>query len=552
MDNIYGVWTNFTPGNIRVQFNRSTNNGNTYSLPITISTNIGQGANVQTGTNGQVYVCWADYNNNELGARGLGFCRSLNGGVTFTNSQRIFNYNGIRDLNTNSDGSSPTFNNTRINDFPAMSVDKSNGIHRGSIYVTYAAHENGNGKAVIQVAWSDNQGDTWSTPLTVSIPTGRQNWFPWIAVDNCNGEIWLDYYSFDTPSGFTTNTYVAHSVDGGLNWENQRVSDVSHITQAIVAPNIAPGYAGDYIGITAFGGKAYPIWMDNRNGTWQLYCSPVTSNISSYSISGDASFCTTSNPYTIPNLPTGATVQWSVTPSSIATPGTPTLTQTTLTKNSNGIITLTATISNVCGSQQVIVTKSNIVVGAVPPTYITGMYSGKQFANNCTYDFTSTGTSWLIGGGTIISGQGTNTVTVQTGNITPNFNVSVRQTNSCGTSAYFELSGAVVNAGCPRIVLERLSTTDDSSNIVTNNKTDIQKSFVIYPNPAKDELMITSPAFSLNEWVSIYNANGELIHKERINSTQQMLNISSFKAGLYLIKVDINGEIKKVSKIIKL
>lgn len=67
-NNIYGAWTNFTPNNIRVQFNRSINNGNTYSAPITISTTIGQGANVQTGTTGQVYVCWADYDNNELGA----------------------------------------------------------------------------------------------------------------------------------------------------------------------------------------------------------------------------------------------------------------------------------------------------------------------------------------------------------------------------------------------------------------------------------------------------------------------------------------------------
>ena len=40
----------------------------------------------------------------------------------------------------------------------------------------------------------------------------------------------------------------------------------------------AQGYAGDYIGITAYGGKAYPIWQDDRNGTWQLYCSPVTSS----------------------------------------------------------------------------------------------------------------------------------------------------------------------------------------------------------------------------------------------------------------------------------
>ena len=86
-------------------------------------------------------------------------------------------------------------------------------------------------------------------------------------------------------------------------------------------------------------------------------------------ISGDASFCTTSNSYTIPNLPVGATVTWQATPAGIATPNTPNSTQTTLTKNANGLITLTATISNACGGA-IAITKSNIEVGTATPSIV--------------------------------------------------------------------------------------------------------------------------------------------------------------------------------------
>ena len=536
-NNIYGVWTNFTPNNIRVQFNRSINNGNTYSLPVTISTTIGQGANVQTGPTGQVYVCWADYDNNELGARGLGFCRSLNGGVTFTNSQRIFNYSGIRDLNTNTDGSSPTFNNTRINDFPAMSVDKSNGIHRGRIYVTYAAHENGNGKAIIQVAWSDNQGDTWSNPVTVNIPTGRQNWFPWIAVDNCNGEIWVDYFSFDTPSGFGTNTYVGHSIDGGLNWENQRVSDVNHITQSIVAPNIRAGYAGDYIGITAFGGRAYPIWMDNRNGTWQLYCSPVTSNLNNYSISGDNIFCTTSTNYTIPSLPAGATVQWSVTPSGIATPNTPGGTQTTLTRNGSGVITLIATISNACGSP-IIITKQNIVVGT-SPVVITAQKTS-AVGEPTTYLFTATpiagdNYAWYVSG-------------------------IVNNPQQTGTSNQFDWYFPCRNTRSVYCIATNLCGNVTSNSISETGECIRANNYTVSPNPATSTVtvFVTQSAQSESgstitfDEVRIYDQQGNLKKAQKANKAQQsQLNIADLISGVYVIQITDGSYTEKQQLIIQ-
>jgi hypothetical protein len=218
-NNLYCAWSiigaQFEP--YAVNFNRSTDNGVSFGTPITLKPNngFGQGTNVQTGPNGEVYVCWADYDvdvNNEVIApsQGLGFCRSTNGGISFNPYQRVLNYTGIRIL-----GANPIFGDTRVNDFPSMAVDKSAGAHRGRIYVALPVKENGNGKSIIQISFSDNQGISWSNLSTVSIATGRENWFPWITVDDCTGEVWVVYYTFDTQNGFETNTYVAHSSDGG-------------------------------------------------------------------------------------------------------------------------------------------------------------------------------------------------------------------------------------------------------------------------------------------------------------------------------------------------
>jgi len=59
-NNLYCAWTSFET-NETVNFNRSTNGGNSFTHSITLKNGPGQGANVQTGPNGEVYVCWADY-----------------------------------------------------------------------------------------------------------------------------------------------------------------------------------------------------------------------------------------------------------------------------------------------------------------------------------------------------------------------------------------------------------------------------------------------------------------------------------------------------------
>ena len=305
-NNFYCTWTNFNVYNGRIEFNRSTNGGTTFSTPIALNANWGQGANVQTGPNGEIYVCWADYTNNNFPEQGLGFASSTNGGQTFTNATVPFSYVGIR----SGAATDANFNNTRVNSFPSMAVDKSNGVHRGRIYVTYSARENGNGRAIIQMRFSDNQGITWSSPSTVSIANGRQNWFPWMALDDTNGYIYITYYSLDEATGFNTNTYVAVSNDAGQSFVNQRVSDVNHVTAPM--PEFAGGYIGDYIGITAFGGVAYASWSDNRTGQWQIYVSRVSNN----EITGPDNLCS-SSVYSINNLPANVSVSWSSVPANV-------------------------------------------------------------------------------------------------------------------------------------------------------------------------------------------------------------------------------------------
>jgi Zn-dependent metalloprotease len=88
------------------------------------------------------------------------------------------------------------------------------------------------------------------------------------------------------------------------------------------------------------------------------------------SILGDDYVCTTSNTYTISSLQTGLAVQWDASPSGIVTINSPNSQQTTLTKNDNGHITLTATV-NTCSGGTITLSK-NIIAGV--PTTFTGLF----------------------------------------------------------------------------------------------------------------------------------------------------------------------------------
>ncbi len=532
-NNIYCSWSILVgnPANDLVQFNRSTNQGGNFSVPITLKTGWGQGTNVQTGPNGEVYVCWADYNNSttDWTSKGLGFCRSTDGGLNFNAFQRVITYTGIRTFNaTTNNDQNPDFNMTRVNDFPSMAVDKSNGNHRGRIYVALPVRENGNGRAIIQISFSDNQGTTWSTPTTVSIANGRQSWFPWIAVDDANGNFFVIYYSLDEATGFNTNTYVASSNDGGATFVNQRVSDVNHVTGQIA--EFGGGYAGDYIGITAHSGRAFGSWMDNRTGQWQIYVSE-TRNID---VLGDNNFCNTSNNYTITNLPPNATVQWQATPTGVVNINSPTSSQTTLTKTGNGIITLSAIITSAC-SGQITVPKDNIIVGSPPPNDIevtlVDPYIGRIQVLIDPPVPGATSYNWYKNGVLQNTYHGAFAQIPITRNVCDVwYDISCAAINACGTSTQTHKNVYVPPCG---------------------------NSFMVSPNPATNSITIstsqtktTSSKSNTFDEVRIFDLQGNLKKYQQYSQVNlASINISDLINGTYFIEIT-NGAYKERQQLI--
>lgn len=531
-NNVYGTWTDFT-GNRSVQFNRSTDRGQTFSPPIVLSSGFGQGANVQTGPNGEVYVCWANYGTGVVPANGIGFVSSKNGGVGFTAPTIAFGYAGIRVAGVNNDGRDPIFNNTRTNDFPAMAVDKGT-VHRGRIYIVYSTKEGGNGKAIVQVRFSDNQGGFWSPAVTASIPTGRQNWLPWIAVDDCTGDVSVVYYSFDTASGFETNTYVAYSMDGGASFNNLKVSDVSHTTAPLNDPAFKPTYTGDYIGITAYGGKAYPVWSDNRSGTWQLYTSPV----SYASITGPDQICINNTAtYTISGGPVSS-VSWSSSNTSIATIN---ATSGVATAVGNGLVTFTAAFSSGCGSRinktvQAGTPSSADIVGMDPSTNLSAGQTVTLSVNE-----SALGYNWYVAGGTIIGSSTGQSVTVQLDNCfsgqTANndFDANVTLTDGCGTGPiYHEHTSAPCGGGIsPTFLTIASNPASSTTEVFLSEKGDMTKRIAI------KEIKI------IDSWGNIRYAA-----KYEGGKTSIVLDISSLLNNLYTVSA-FDGKNWINSKLIK-
>lgn len=279
---IYNAWTAFGNANdTEIEFVRSTNNGLSYSAHLNISSAVNagshnQGVNLSTGPNGEVYACWAIYDSWPSNETAIGFTKSINGGTTFSIASRIIsNIKGIRN--------SGTSKNMRVNSFPSMTADISNGTYRGNIYIVWTnigvpGVNSGSDRNVYMIR-SSNQGSTWSLPIKVNQDTyglGKQHYFPWITCDPETGTLSVIFYDDRNVSSTQCEVWCANSFDGGNTWEDFKVSDVSFTPSPI--PGLASSYMGDYLGISARDGKVYPVWTDNRTGTVMTYTSPYETN----------------------------------------------------------------------------------------------------------------------------------------------------------------------------------------------------------------------------------------------------------------------------------
>ncbi len=158
-------------------------------------------------------------------------------------------------------------------------------------------------------------------------------------------------------------------------------------------------------------------------------------------INGDDFVCSTSsNSYIVTGLPAGATVTWSASPTGIVNINSPNSLQTTISKITNGIITLVVTTSNGCVGG--FIGSKNIVIGPQTSTNIAGLNPplGVSPGELLELNVLEGGSSylWEVEGGTVSGLNNQQSVTIQVNQCPPNItngyiNVHVTITNACGT-----------------------------------------------------------------------------------------------------------------------
>jgi BNR/Asp-box repeat len=267
-DNVYVAWDAALGGSMSggLRFARSSNGGATFTVTRADDPH-GQGrligADPFVGPNGEVYVAWNDYRGNTIG-----FNRSLDGGATWGTPSVVASKSIAFDIGIPAE----SFRGALV--YPACDADRSSGPNRGRLSCSWMDLSDA-GTTDILLAYSDDQGATWSSPAPVTDPLSidADRFNHWLSVDPMTGGVNVSFYDTrndTTGERFENDVYLASSLDGGVTWApNVRVSTESSNEHDCDGTFPCQGInygnqQGDYEGLVSYGGVSYPVWTDSR------------------------------------------------------------------------------------------------------------------------------------------------------------------------------------------------------------------------------------------------------------------------------------------------
>lgn len=269
---LYVTWTEFDKYNSskaedhsRILFSKSTDKGETWTDAISINEKEGdcldgdqttEGAVPVVGLNGEVYVTWS-YDEK------IYFDRSEDGGKTWLD----------QDIVAAEQPGGWTFEVPdigRANGLPILSIDRSQGKNRGTLYLNWTDQRNGESDTDVWLAKSTDHGNTWSKPQRVNNdPAGKQQFFTWMDCDPATGNIYIVFYDRRNYSDSQTDVYLAYSMDGGETFTNKRISEKPFF------PTSKNVFFGDYNNISARNGHVRPIWTRCDSGKLSIWTSLI-------------------------------------------------------------------------------------------------------------------------------------------------------------------------------------------------------------------------------------------------------------------------------------
>jgi len=264
-NDLYVTWTEFDKygskdinHKSRILFSKSTDNGNTWNKPLTISTHEGNCEDDDYTTEGSVpvsdgkniYTSWS-FN------KKIWFNKSSDNGNTWMkNALPIATQNaGWRFI-------VPGVN--RVNGFPVTCVDISKSKYKGTIYINWSDQNTPNNTDVY-ISKSINQGKTWSNPIKVyKNKTDTHQFFNWMSIDPSTGYIYIVYYSQLKKDNLLLNVELAVSKDGAQTFKNYTISENSFDPRGA-------NFFGDYNNIDAKNGIIRPVWTQTENGLVSIW-----------------------------------------------------------------------------------------------------------------------------------------------------------------------------------------------------------------------------------------------------------------------------------------
>ncbi len=171
----------------------------------------------------------------------------------------------------------------------------------------------------------------------------------------------VDWVSF-SPNCTANLSVTTSAITNKTNANTRLTLFNSGLVQLAQNDNISATNLYSSVNFNFVAGQVYFIRIENMQNLVTSYYNLLIGSANSTNLNGDNFFCNTSNLYSVAGLPTGATVQWTATPNGLATINSPNSNQTTLTKNADGIVTLTARVTPVCGTPYNVV-RNNITSG---------------------------------------------------------------------------------------------------------------------------------------------------------------------------------------------
>ncbi|KAI9463068.1 peptidase S8/S53 domain-containing protein [Russula earlei] len=412
---------------------------------------------------------------------------------------------------------------------------------------------------------------------------------------SCDGEYWwgsnygtnLDILApgvHITTTTLPNGTDYTNAYDGAFNGTSAATPNTAGVLALLLSanPNLTGQQARTLLESTAdkIGGYSYQSNIPGQpNGTWCAdagygrvnACAAITKALNStLSINGDASFCTTSNPYSITNLPAGATVSWSASPAgsvSISTSGN----TATLTVTGIGQVTLTASVAT--GSPCAVTVQKTISVG-IPIQWgnITDLNNTSltycPYGQFVTFTFNPSGAAttpvtdyvWAY-----YDNQTTSSINPILGGISSSdwptalsalpagtYTVSVRPENACGAGNIVEQNFFVTNdfnqcgggGG-----LGGFSVINGTASITGG----LAIKIAVYPNPVHNNLTIVLPPDSIDvahAVISVTDAYGRTIKKVTVVNTSNTISMANTASGVYFVDI-YDGKKRIVKKVVK-